>query len=222
MNVSWQKLMPREKLQQRGAGALTDAELLAIFLRTGSVGQDVMTLAGQLLLQFGSLYQVMTADRQAMMAVKGVGDAKLAQLHAVAELGRRFFRASMAREDALENPQATHQYLLSMLAHQEREIFMVIFLDNQHRVLNSQEMFAGSINSVEVHPREIVREALKINAAALILAHNHPSGMAEPSAADGDITRQIVSAGLLLNIRILDHLVIGQGQYVSFAERGWL
>ncbi|MFS2225283.1 DNA repair protein RadC [Pantoea sp. B65] len=220
--MSWQQLMPREKLQQRGAEALTDAELLAIFLRTGSVGQPVMSLASQLLLHFGSLYQVMTADKQAMSAVKGVGDAKLAQLHAVAELGRRFFRAKMAREDVLANPQVTHQYLLGMLAHREREIFMVIFLDNQHRVIAAQEMFAGSINSVEVHPREIIREALKINAAALILAHNHPSGMPEPSAADRDITQQIINAGLLFNIRILDHLVVGHGQYVSFAERGWL
>lgn len=222
MNVSECQLMPREKLQQKGAARLSDAELLAIFLRTGCVGQNVMALASHLLQHFGSLYQVMTADKQAMSAVKGVGEAKLAQIQAVAELGRRFFRAGMVREDALANPQATHQFLMSMLAHREREIFMVIFLDNQHRVISSQEMFAGSINSVEVHPREIVKEALKLNAAALILAHNHPSGIAEPSGADRDITRQIVSAALLFNIRILDHLVIGLGHYVSFAERGWL
>lgn len=218
----WQHLMPREKLQKMGAEALTDAELLAIFLRTGSVGQPVMSLATQLLLHFGSLYQVMTAEKQAMSSIKGVGDAKLAQLHAVAELGRRFFATKMVREDLLANPQITHQYLLGQLGHREREIFMVIFLDNQHRVIHSREMFTGTINSVEVHPREIVREALKINAAALILAHNHPSGMPEPSAADRDITREIISACLLVDIRILDHLVIGHGHYVSFAERGWL
>lgn len=222
MNASDRHLMPREKLHLLGPGALSDAELLAIFLRTGCVGQNVVALASHLLQHFGSLYQVMTADAQSMSVIKGVGEAKLTQIQAVAELGRRFFRAGMAREDALANPQATHQFLMSMLAHREREIFMVIFLDNQHRVISSQEMFAGSINSVEVHPREIVREALKINAAALILAHNHPSGIAEPSGADRDITQQIVCAAMLFNIRILDHLVIGQGHYVSFAERGWL
>ncbi|MCU5773523.1 DNA repair protein RadC [Erwiniaceae bacterium BAC15a-03b] len=222
MEAPWQQLMPREKLRKMGAEVLTDAELLAIFLRTGSIGLPVMTVASQLLQHFGSLYRVMTADKQAISQVKGVGEVKLVQLHAVAELGRRFFGSKMAREDVIANPEATHQYLVGMLAHQEREIFMVIFLDNQHRVMTSREMFAGSINSVEVHPREIMREALKINAAALILAHNHPSGMAEPSAADRDITQQIINAGLLLNIRILDHLVVGHGHYVSFAERGWL
>ncbi|MGP4132391.1 DNA repair protein RadC [Pantoea tagorei] len=122
----------------------------------------------------------------------------------------------------MANPQVTRHYLQSVLAHQEREIFMALFLDNQHRVLQAQKIFMGSINSVEVHPREIVREALKLNAAAVILAHNHPSGMAEPSRADRNITHKISAACTLLNIRLLDHLVIGHGEYVSFAERGWL
>ncbi|WP_312241696.1 RadC family protein [Pantoea sp.] len=215
-------LPPREKLQQSGAASLSDVELLAIFLRTGASGINVMALAKQMLNEFGSLYRIMTASKQELTAIKGVGDAKLAQLHAIAELGRRFFAAQLARENVMENPQVTRHYLQSVLAHQERELFMVLFLDNQHRVLQAQQMFAGSINSVEVHPREIAREALKHNAAALILAHNHPSGIAEPSLADQEITRKVSQACALLNIRVLDHLVIGRGEYVSFAERGWL
>jgi DNA repair protein RadC len=215
-------LKPREKLEQRGASALSDAELLAIFLRTGTSGKPVMMLANELLMAFGSLYLLMSAEKSAFSAIKGVGDAKLAQLHAVAELARRFFDAQLMRENALESPQVTQRYLQSVLAHQEREIFMAIFLDNQHRVLQAQQLFSGTIASVEVHPREIVRAALKLNAAAMILAHNHPSGCAEPSAADRDITRQIKQACQLMDIRVLDHLVIGKGEYVSFAERGWL
>ena len=215
-------LAPREKLQQQGAVALSDDELLAIFLRTGVAGVNVLMLARQMLNQFGSLYRIMTASQQELAEIKGIGAAKLAQLHAIAELGRRFFAAQLAQENVMENPQVTRHYLQSVLAHQERELFMVLFLDNQHRVLRAQQMFAGSINSVEVHPREIVREALKCNAAALILAHNHPSGLAEPSQADREITCKVSQACLLLNIRVLDHLVIGHGEYVSFAERGWL
>ncbi|AUX95263.1 RadC family protein [Mixta gaviniae] len=215
-------LKPREKLHKMGASALSDAELLAIFLRTGVSGKPVLALADELLKTFGSLYRLMSAEKSAFRTIKGVGDAKLAQLHAVAELARRFFSAQMMQENALENPQVTQDYLQSVLAHQEREIFMALFLDNQHRVLQAQQMFSGSIASVEVHPREIVRAALKMNAAALILAHNHPSGCAEPSAADRNITQQIRQACQLMNIRLLDHLVIGKGEYVSFAERGWL
>ncbi|MEG3110572.1 MULTISPECIES: DNA repair protein RadC [unclassified Pantoea] len=217
-----ESMAPREKLQLLGAETLSDVELLAIFLRTGSAGVNVMVLAQQMLQEFGSLYHIMTASKAAFSGIKGVGDAKLAQLHAIAELAKRFFASQLARENAMENPQITRHYLQSLLAHQEREIFMALFLDNQHRVLLAQKMFSGSINSVEVHPREIVREALKVNAAALILAHNHPSGMSEPSKADREITHKVSEACGLLNIRLLDHLVIGHGEYVSFAERGWL
>lgn len=211
---------PREKLMSLGAAALTDAELLAIFLRTGLPGVHVMQLAKNLLAQFGSLHQLMTADQAAFCAARGVGVSKYTQLQAVAELARRLFSSHLAREDAMLSPQVTLQYLQLLLAHQEREIFLVMFLDNQHRVIRHQEMFAGTINCVEVHPREIVRAALKANAAALILAHNHPSGRAEPSQADRMITEHIVQACRLLEIRVLDHLVIGRGEHVSFAERG--
>lgn len=216
------ELAPREKLALKGAESLSDAELLAIFLRTGSQGTNVMLLAQLMLNEFGSLYRIMTANHEALGKIKGLGSAKITQLHAVAELGRRFFASQLARENVMENPLVTRHYLQSVLAHQEREVFMALFLDNQHRVLQAQKMFSGTIASVEVHPREIVREALKLNAAAVILAHNHPSGIAEPSRADRDITGKIGQACALLNIRLLDHLVIGRGEYTSFAERGWL
>ena len=216
------ELAPREKLTMLGAEALSDAELLAIFLRTGSYGTKVMVLAQQMLNEWGSLYRIMTASQEELGVMKGLGMAKITQLHAVTELGRRFFTSQLARENVMENPQVTRHYLQSVLAHQEREVFMALFLDNQHRVLQAQKMFSGSIASVEVHPREIVREALKLNAAAVILAHNHPSGIAEPSRADREITGKVGQACALLNIRLLDHLVIGHGEYTSFAERGWL
>ncbi|AUG98663.1 JAB domain-containing protein [Prodigiosinella confusarubida] len=221
--MEWDKgNAPREKLVSLGAGALSDAELLAIFLRTGRPGMNVMQLSEGLLVQFGSLYHLMTADRESFCSVRGVGISKYTQLQAVAELARRLFSSHLAREDAMLSSEVTLQYLQLLLAHQEREIFLVMFLDNQHRVIRHQEMFAGTINTVEVHPREIVREALKSNAAALILAHNHPSGKAEPSQADRAITEQIIKACLLLEIRVLDHLIIGRGEYISFAERGWI
>jgi len=215
-------LPPREKLQQWGADALSDVELLAIFLRTGSKGVPVMMLAQQILQELGSLYNIVNATAADFKGIKGAGEIKLIQMRAVAELAKRFFASQLARESTIDSPAATRQYLQTLLARQEREVFVVLFLDNQHRVLMAREMFSGSINSVEVHPREIVREALKINAAALIVAHNHPSGIAEPSQADRDITLKICEACRLLNIRLLDHLVIGHGQSVSFVERGWL
>lgn len=221
--MGWEKgLAPREKLVRLGAESLTDVELLAIFLRTGLPGVHVMQLAEDLLAQFGSLYQLMAAEQSEFHRARGVGISKYTQLKAIAELSRRLFFSRLAKEDAMLNPEATGQYLQLLLSRREREVFLVLFLDNQHHVIRHQEMFVGTINSVEVHPREIVREALKANAAALILAHNHPSGKAEPSQADRAITEQIVKACLLMEIRVLDHLVIGHGEYVSFAERGWI
>lgn len=218
-----ENLMPREKLLQRGAGALTDDELLALFLRTGANGVHVMALARQLLEHFGSLYALMMASRTEFDAVKGVGDAKYAQLNAVAELARRFYTCheALANKTVGSAKDVLH-FLYSQLAHREREIFMVIFFDNQNRIIHTCEMFSGTISSVEVHPREIVREALKHNAAGIILSHNHPSGISTASMADRHITQQINSACKLLNITVLDHIVIGRGEYVSFAESGWL
>jgi len=223
MDENWMGLPPREKLLKCGAQTLSDVELLAIFLRIGTRGVHVMTLAQRLLDAFGSLHQLMTAPHGDFQSIHGIGVAKYAQLNAVAELARRCFTCPQALENlVVSSAEQMLDFLNSSLAHREREIFQVIFFDNQHRVIHTSEMFSGTINSVEVHPREIVREALKRNAAAVILAHNHPSGLAEPSRADRDITQQIVRACTLLNIRVLDHMVIGRGEYVSFAERGWL
>ena len=213
---------PREKLITCGAASLSDCELLAIFLHTGVRGMNVMALAESLVVQFGSIYEILAADYKDIVGCHGMGAAKFAQLSSVTELSQRRHASQLARENVLLNPAITRQYLQNLLSDREREVFLVLFLDNQHRVIRHEEMFAGSISSVEIHPREIVREAMKVNATALILAHNHPSGRAEPSFADRRVTEQIVKACQLLDIRILDHLVVGRGDTVSFAERGWL
>ena len=161
---------PREKLLDRGAMALSDAELLAIFLRTGIPGMHVMQMAEYLIEEFGSLHGLMSADYQTLCAQKGIGASKYSQIQAIAELACRCFSSHLMRESVLQNPEITQKFLQNILSHREREIFLVMFLDNQHRVIRHEEMFTGTISSVEVHPREIVREALKVNAAALILA----------------------------------------------------
>lgn len=164
----------------------------------------------------------MSADYETFCAKKWLGDSKYTQLQAISELASRFFATHLAEENVMLSPDVTRKYLQNILSHREREVFSVMFLDNQHRVIRYKEMFMGSIGSVEIHPREIVREALKVNAAALILAHNHPSGKAEPSNADRIITTKVMKACMLLDIRVLDHLVVGRGECVSFAERGWI
>ena len=213
---------PREKLITFGAETLSDCELLAIFLHTGVRGMNVLELAERLIMHFGSIYEILAADYSTLASFHGMGAAKFAQLSAVTELSQRRYACQLARENALLNPLVTRQYLQNLLSHREREVFLVLFLDNQHRVIRHEEMFAGTISRVEIHPREIVREAMKVNAAALILAHNHPSGKAEPSFADRRVTEQIIKACQLLDIRVLDHFVIGGGETVSFAERGWI
>jgi len=214
--------LPREKMMHSGVESLSDVELLALFLRTGMPGIPVMALATELLAHFGSLYTLLTADYRAFRHVSGIGVAKYAQLKGIAELARRFYSVKMLEETALLSPEMTLEFLQSQLAGENREIFMAIFLDNHNRVLKYSRLFTGTIDQVEVHPREIVREAMKINAAAVILAHNHPSGSAEPSKADRIITEKVVKCCQLMEIRVLDHLVIGRGEYVSFAERGWI
>ena len=214
--------MPREKLLKFGANSLSDVELLALFLRTGCRNMNVLAFAQSLLSQFGSMSNLMSADYSQFKDVKGIGDAKYSQLNAVAELARRYYYSRGVEELTLKGPDSVREFIQSQLTTEEREIFMVMFLDNQHRVIKHSPMFSGTLTHVEVHPREIVREAMKCNAAALILAHNHPSGRAEPSKADRVITERIVKACLFMEIRVLDHLVIGRGEYVSFAERGWI
>lgn len=215
-------LMPREKLIAYGAHSLSDVELLAIFLRTGTTRMPVMQLAEHLLQQYGSLYRLLSADYQSFCQFPGVGSCKYSQLQSIAELARRFFDSQFLHEDVMKNSQSTKQYLKNILAHHEREIFVVIFLNNQNQVICHEEMFKGTINRVEIHPREILKFAIKVNAVSLILAHNHPSGCEEPSLADQMITAKIVEACAMVGIKVLDHIVIGGQNSVSFAERGWL
>ncbi|TCV93510.1 RadC family protein [Biostraticola tofi] len=215
-------LRPREKLIEEGPSSLTDTELLAIFLRTGLPGLHVMQLAENLLSHFGSLHKLISAERNILCDTKGLGVATYAQLQAVGEMAHRYYCSRLMRENVMTSPIMARNYLQLLLARREREIFIVLFLDNRHHLICHRELFQGTVNSVEVHPREILREALKVNAAAVILAHNHPSGNAEPSRADREVTERVVKACLYLDIRVLDHLVIGAGDCVSFAERGWL
>lgn len=216
------ELLPREKLLRRGVTLLRDDELLALFLRTGTPGKTVFTMAQELIAQFGSLYSLLTAELEAFEHVNGIGVAKHAQLRAIAELARRFYNVRMQEEDPILSPDMTLEFLQSQLADAEREIFMVIFLDNRNRILKHSHLFSGTLSHVEVHPREIVREAIKVNAAGVILAHNHPSGCAEPSRADKEITERIIKCCQFMDIRVLDHVIIGRGEYISFAERGWI
>ncbi len=214
--------LPREKLMSEGVAALTDTELLALFLRTGTRGKDVFTLARELLQHFGSLYRLLSAELDEFRQIEGIGIAKYTQLKGIAELARRYYSSRIQEDNPLLSPDMTREFLQSQLAEEEREIFMVIFLDNQHHVLQHSRMFSGTLNHVEVHPREIVREAIKLNAAAVILAHNHPSGRAEPSLADKEVTRRIIKCCEFMEIRVVDHLIIGHGECVSFAEHGWI
>lgn len=215
-------MMPREKLLKFGAQSLSDYELLAIFLRTGIKGTPVLNLSQELLCEFGSLYQMMNASHMTFCKKKGLGTTKYTQLQAVLELSKRYLKFKMTESSILTSPNLTHHYLASQFVNKDREVFLVIFLNNQNQVICNEEMFLGTYNCVEVHPREIVRKALSCNASAIILAHNHPSGFSEPSQADRDVTEQIEAACNLVDIRILDHFIIGKGEYVSFAERGWL
>ena len=219
---STEALLPREKMQRYGIESLTDVELLALFLRTGTREKNVLRYSQDLLRHFGSLYGLLSATEKAITQIDGMGIAKYAQLKGIAELARRYFSLRVLSEDSLLSPEMTREFLQSQLADEEREIFVVIFLDNQHRVLKHSRLFSGTLSHVEVHPREIVREAIKVNAAAVILAHNHPSGHAEPSKSDRLITERVVKCCQFMDIRVLDHLIIGRGEYVSCAERGWI
>lgn len=213
---------PREKLLQRGSAALTDAELLAIFLRTGVQGKSAVDLARDLLADFGSLKALLDADHQRFCQAHGLGDAKYAQLQAVMEMAKRHFKEVLQRGNALTSPDITRAYLSAQLRGYSYEVFACLFLDNQHRVIQLDELFRGTIDGASVYPREVVKQALHHNAAAVIFAHNHPSGIAEPSTADKHITEKLKQALALFDIRVLDHFIIGDGQPYSFAEHGLL
>jgi len=211
---------PREKLLKRGAAFLSDAELLAIFLRTGITGKTAVDLARELILEYGGLRPLLEADYNTFCSAPGLGMAKYSQLQAILEMSRRHLRETLQRGAALESPQQTRDYLVSELRGYENEVFSCLFLDNRHRVVKFEKLFFGTINRATVHPREVIKRALKHNAAAVILSHNHPSGVSEPSEADIDITRHLKEALGLLDIRLLDHFIIGDGELVSLAERG--
>ncbi|HBA65879.1 MAG TPA: hypothetical protein DCZ48_06835 [Methylococcaceae bacterium] len=211
---------PREKLLQKGSNALTDAELLAIFLRTGTPGKSAVDLARDLLNDFGSLKALLDADLERFCQSVGLGPAKYAQLQAVLEMARRHFCEILQRGDALTSPDITRAYLSAQLRGYSYEVFACLFLDNQHRVLKLEELFRGTIDSASVYPREVAKAALQHNAAAVIFAHNHPSGICEPSQADRHITDKLKQALALFDIRVLDHFIIGDGLPYSFAEHG--
>lgn len=213
---------PREKLLELGAAALTDAELLAIFLRTGVVGQSAVDLARHLLQDFGSLRALLEADQASFSLRLGLGPAKFAQLQAVLEMGRRHLAEGLKRDSALESPQAVRDYLKARLRHEPHEVFACLFLDAKHRVLAFEALFHGSIDSASVYPRQVVKRALAHNAAALILTHNHPSGVAEPSQADRQLTRRLTDALALVDVRVLDHFIVGDGEPLSMMESGWV
>ena len=213
---------PREKLLQRGASSLSDAELLAIFLRTGVTGKSAVDLARELLNQFGNLTQLFATSEADFCAVHGMGQAKFVQLQAVLEMSRRALQEQLQRGDALNSPRAVRDYLQLFLASRQQEVFVALFLDTQHRVIATEELFHGTLSQTSVYPREVVKRALSHNAAAVILAHNHPSGVAEPSSADELITSVLKQALALVDVRVLDHFVVAGGQTLSFAERGLL
>jgi DNA repair protein RadC len=213
---------PREKLLMRGAQALSDAELLALFFGSGRRGQTAVDLGRELLVQHGSLKQLMELGPQALIAQRGLGAAKASRLCAALELGRRYLATELSRPDALTNPTACADYLRSRIAAYPYEVFACLFLDNRHRVIAFEELFRGSIDGASVHPREVVRRCIAHNCAAVIFAHNHPSGVAEPSQADCDITQELKRALALIEVRVLDHFIIGAGKPFSLAQRGML
>ena len=213
---------PREKLLAGGASALSDAELLAIFLRTGVAGVSAVDLARELLTDFGSLKALLSADQKAFCRGRGLGEAKYVQLQAVIELARRFLSEELSRETVFNSPQSVSEYLLATLGRAQQEIFTVLFLDSQHRLIASENMFHGTIDGASVYPREVVKRSLFHNAAAILFAHNHPSGIAEPSLADRQITDRLKEALALVDIRVLDHWVVASGKTQSMAELGWL
>lgn len=211
-------LMPREKLIAYGASVLSDSELLAIFLRTGTRDRPVMQFAEYLLEVFGSLHRLLTAGYEEFKPLNGIGDSKFCQMQAIVELSRRYFSSQFQETQFLSSACTVKAYLNQRMAGQEREVFAVLFLNNQNQLIRYEEMFSGTVNCVEVHPREILRLALKVNAVSVILAHNHPSGNENPSRADRLLTKKIVQACELVGINVLDHLIVGKFNTFSFAE----
>jgi DNA repair protein RadC len=213
---------PREKLLAQGPAALADAELLALLLRTGIRGVGVLQLAQRLLEEFSGLQGLLKAVPEDLKRIKGLGPAKRSEVGAVLELARRSLAQELRTGPVFDAPERVHDYLRLHLATRDVEVFAVLFLDAQHRLIVLEEMFRGTLTQTSVYPREVVRRALALGAAAVILAHNHPSGTAEPSRADEFLTQSLKSALALVDVRVLDHFVVAAAGVVSFAERGLL
>ena len=213
---------PREKLLEHGSSSLSDAELLAIFLRTGVSGKSAVDLARHLLAEFGSLRALLEADLAGFCRQLGLGPAKFSQLQAVLEMSRRHLAERLRRDSALESPQAVRDYLKSLLRHELHEVFGCLFMDSKHRMLSFEVLFRGSIDSASVYPRQVVKRALAHNAAAVIFCHNHPSGVTEPSQADRTLTKRLSDALDLIEVRVLDHFIVGDGEPLSMVEHGWM
>jgi DNA repair protein RadC len=215
-------LRPRERLLAHGAGALASEELLALVLRTGLPGRGVMQLASDMLREFKGLAGLLRASPRELGRIKGLGPARQAELAAVMELARRATASTLNERPVFESPSALRQFVALQLAELPHEAFIVLFLDTGHRLIECRTLFRGTLGQASVYPREVVKEALALNAAAVVLAHNHPSGVAEPSRADELITRSLQAALQLVDVRVLDHLVVGSGEVTSFVERGLL
>ena len=213
---------PREKLLSKGPAALSDAELLAIFLRTGVVGKSAVDLARELVARFGSLTKLFAAGETEFCDIHGMGQAKFVQLQAVVEMARRALHEEMRSGDALNSPRAVREYLQMLLRARQQEVFIAIYLDAQHRVIASEELFQGTLTQTSVYPREVVKRALHHNAAAAIFAHNHPSGVAEPSESDRLLTEALKQSLQLVDVRVLDHFIVAGAGCLSFAETGLL
>ncbi len=213
---------PREKLLALGPASLADAELIALLLRTGLPGTSVLQLADRMLDEFGGIAGLLRAEPAQLERIKGIGPAKRAEIAAVLELARRAMRGELAARPVFDSPSRVKEFVGLQLGGREHEVFAVLFLDAQSRLLRLEEMFRGTLTQTSVYPREVVKRALELGAAAVILAHNHPSGAAEPSRADEYLTQTLKSALTLIDVRVLDHLVVGHGAIVSFAERGLL
>ena len=212
---------PREKLLARGPASLSDAELLAVFIGSGLRGQTAVMSAIELLQKTGGLRELLDLPSAALSELKGIGTARAALLIAALELGQRHLQSEMVRNDVLRNPLMAGRYFQQRLRSSKHEIFAVLFLDTRHRPLLFEEMFRGTIDGSEVHPREVVRRALQLNAAAIMVGHNHPSGSREPSMADRAVTHKLKAALELVNLRLVDHFIIGDGEPVSLAKMGW-
>ncbi len=213
---------PREKLIELGAEALSDAELLAIFLRVGVTGKSAVDLARDLLNQFGSLNGIFAATEHELSQVHGIGTSKYVQLQAIFEMSRRALNEQLQQRDVFKSPQQVRDYLVLKLGGLTREVFLVLFLDTQNQLVVTEEMFTGTLTQTSVYPREVVKRALHHNAASVIFAHNHPSGIAQQSQADELLTKQLKQALALVDVRVLDHFIVAGNNTLSFSERGIL